>query len=95
MRNSISLYNRIKNNSNVSYEQVMDKVIHILLIKLFITGNINREREMFASPEGQELMCQWGLPAGLVGIGALSLGYPAAEAGQAKPRKEDYFRIIK
>lgn len=24
---------------------------------------IHREREMFASPEGQELMCQWGLPA--------------------------------
>lgn len=56
---------------------------------------IHREREMFTSPEGQELMCQWGLPAGLVGIGGLSLGYPAAEAGQAKPRKEDYFRIIK
>ena len=42
LRNSISLYNRIKNNSNVSYEQAMDKVIHNLLIKLFITWHINR-----------------------------------------------------
>lgn len=56
---------------------------------------IHREREMFSTPEGQELMAQWGLPEGLVGIGALALGYPAEAAPSAKSRKEDYYRIVK
>ena len=56
---------------------------------------IHREREMFATEEGQELMKQWGLPEGLIGIGALALGYPGAEPAPAKPRKEGYTRIIR
>ena len=56
---------------------------------------IHREREMFATEEGKELMKQWGLPEGLVGIGALALGYPDGEPSPAKPRKEGYTRIIR
>lgn len=56
---------------------------------------IHREREMFATEEGKELMKQWGLPEGLMGVGALSLGYPEGELASAKPRKEGYARIIK
>ena len=56
---------------------------------------INREREMFATEEGGALMKQWGLPEGLCGVGALSLGYPAAEPSPRKPRKEDYVRVIR
>ena len=56
---------------------------------------IHREGEMFATEEGKELMSQWGLPEGLVGIGALSLGYPAGEPSPAKPRKEGYTRVIR
>ena len=56
---------------------------------------IHREREMFTTEEGQELMKQWGLPDGLVGIGALSVGYPAGEPSPAKPRKEGYTRVIR
>ena len=56
---------------------------------------IHREREMFATEEGKELMREWGLPGGLVGIGALSLGYPDGEPSPAKPRKEGYARVIK
>lgn len=56
---------------------------------------IHREREMFATPEGKELMKSWGLPDGLIGIGALALGYPEGEPAQPKPRKPDYYRIIK
>ena len=56
---------------------------------------IHREQEMFATEEGKELMKQWGLPEGLVGIGALSLGYPDAEPSPAKPRKEGYTRVIR
>ena len=56
---------------------------------------IHREKEIFATEEGKEWMAQWGLPEGLVGIGALSLGYPAGEPSPAKPRKEGYTRIIR
>jgi len=56
---------------------------------------IHREREMFATEEGKELMREWGLPDGLIGIGALALGYPDGEPSPAKPRKEGYARVIK
>ncbi len=56
---------------------------------------INREREMFATPEGKEMMKELGLPEGLIGIGALALGYPAAPPKDPKPRKDNYFRIVK
>ena len=56
---------------------------------------INREREMFATDEGKALMAELGLPEGLIGIGALALGYPAAPAKEPKPRKTDYWRIVK
>jgi len=56
---------------------------------------INREREMFATPAGKELMKELGLPEGLIGIGALALGYPASYPPTVKARKMNYFRIIK
>jgi len=56
---------------------------------------INREREMFDTEEGKALMAKWGLPDDLMGVGALALGYPAAEPKTPKPRKEGYYRIIK
>ena len=56
---------------------------------------INREREMFATEGGKALMAELGLPEGLMGIGALALGYPAAPPKEPKPRKENYYRIVK
>ncbi len=56
---------------------------------------INREREMFATEEGKALMKEFGLPDGLIGIGALALGYPAGPTRDPKPRKENYYRIVK
>ena len=56
---------------------------------------INREREMFATPEGKQMMKEMGLPDGLIGIGALALGYPASFPPGVKPRKKDYYRIIR
>ena len=55
---------------------------------------INREREMFATEEGRALMAELGLPEGLIGVGALALGYPAAPPRDPKPRKENYFRVV-
>ena len=56
---------------------------------------IHREREMFATDEGKELMSHWGLPEGLIGIGGLALGYPKGEPFAPKPRKEGYARVIR
>lgn len=56
---------------------------------------INREIEMFGTEEGKLLMKEMGLPDGLMGIGALSLGYPAAYPPSVKARKQDYCRIIR
>ena len=50
---------------------------------------------MFATDEGRALMAQLGLPEGLMGVGALALGYPAKPLPPARPRKENYFRIVK
>ena len=56
---------------------------------------INREKQMFDTEEGKVLMKEWGLPDGLIGIGALAMGYPSREFRPAKPRKEGYYRIIR
>lgn len=56
---------------------------------------INREREMFSTAEGKRIANGFGLPEGLVGIGAIALGYPASYPHTVKPRKEGYVRIIK
>ncbi len=55
---------------------------------------INREIEMFSTPEGKALMAKWGLPEGLMGVGALSLGYAEGPMKEPKPRKEGYYRIV-
>lgn len=55
---------------------------------------INREREMFATDEGKALMQKWGLPEGLIGVGALSLGYDDGGTHAPKPRKEGYVRVV-
>ena len=56
---------------------------------------IHREREIFATEEGKEMMQAWGLPEGLVGAAALALGYPNGDPSPAKPRKEGYTRVIR
>jgi hypothetical protein len=50
---------------------------------------------MFETEEGKALMKKWGLPDDLIGVGALALGYPASEPKTPKPRKENYYRIIR
>lgn len=55
---------------------------------------INREIEMFETPEGRLLKDALGVPKEAGGIGALALGYPDKPYREPKPRKKDYFRII-
>ena len=56
---------------------------------------INREEQVFATPEGQQLMKDWDLPEGLIGVGAIALGYASSHPHTVKPRKEGYYRVIK
>jgi len=56
---------------------------------------IHREREMFETEEGRQLMKRFGLPDGLIGVGSIALGYAVNALPAAKPRKADYYRIIK
>ncbi|MDR2536558.1 MAG: nitroreductase family protein [Treponema sp.] len=56
---------------------------------------IYRAKEVFASSEGKELLKQWGLSENYVGIGHVTLGYPAGDPPQPKPRKKDYIIKIK
>jgi len=51
---------------------------------------INRERQMFETDEGKELMKKWGLDSDYVGIGGVSLGYADCEHPEPKARKDDY-----
>lgn len=48
---------------------------------------INRERQIFDSPEGKELLQAWGLPQTMRGVGALALGYPAGDPPAPAARK--------
>ncbi len=56
---------------------------------------IHREREMFETPEGKDLIREWGLPENIIGVGALALGYADGDLPKPKPRKEGYYRIVK
>ncbi|MDR1316590.1 MAG: nitroreductase [Spirochaetales bacterium] len=54
---------------------------------------INRERQMFDSPEGKALLKGWGIGEDFVGVGAIALGYPDCALPAAAERKDGY--IIK
>ena len=51
---------------------------------------VHREREIFDSEAGKALLREWNLPETLRGVGSIALGYPAAPAGEAAPRKAGY-----
>lgn len=51
---------------------------------------VHREREIFDSKSGKDLLWEWKLPEILRGIEAIALGYPAQEAGKPSARKQNY-----
>jgi nitroreductase len=51
---------------------------------------VAREREMFETAEGKELLQKWDLSGDLVGVGAIALGYADCDPPQAAARKKDY-----
>ena len=56
---------------------------------------IHRAKETFESPEGKDLLKQWGIEGNYEGIGHLILGYAKGEAPAPKPRKENYVYYVK
>lgn len=56
---------------------------------------INRVDTMFESEEGKAILRELGLPEDLAGIGSLALGYASSQPKTVKPRKEDYYRVVK
>ena len=56
---------------------------------------IHRAKETFESPEGKELLKQWGIEGNYEGLGNLILGYAKGEAPAPKPRKENYVYYVK
>ena len=56
---------------------------------------IHRAKETFESPEGKELLKQWGIEGNYEGIGHLILGYAKGEAPAPKLRKENYVYYVK
>ena len=56
---------------------------------------IHRAKEVFASEEGQAILKSLGIEGEYEGIGNLVLGYAAAPAGAAHPRKDNYVYYIR
>ena len=55
---------------------------------------IHRTKEVFELEEGKELLRKWGIEEDLEGVASIALGYPDMDLPEAKPRKEDYYKII-
>ena len=56
---------------------------------------IHRPREMFDTEEGKAMLRAWGLDEKLCGVCSIALGYADCEHPAPKPRKADYYKIIK
>lgn len=56
---------------------------------------VHRARQEFDSPEGKALLKEWGIQEDYIGVGHCLLGYPAQEAPEPKPRKEDYIVYVR
>ena len=56
---------------------------------------VNRATELFAMPEGKELLKKWGIEGEYIGVGNCILGYPDQDHPQMKPRKENYVYYVR
>lgn len=56
---------------------------------------IHRTRQMFETPEGLALLKKWGVEKKLIGVGSCILGYPEGTHPEAKPRKADFYTIVR
>ena len=56
---------------------------------------IHRCHEIFELEEGKALLAKWGIKENVTGVASMAVGYPDMPQPEAKPRREDYVKIIK
>ena len=56
---------------------------------------INRTKEIFENEEGKKLLKKWGITEEVVGVASIALGYKDCDEPSPKPRREDYYKIVK
>ena len=56
---------------------------------------IHREKQMFESEEGKNLLKEWGIEGDYIGVGSCALGYPDCPKSEVAPRKGDYVVYIR
>lgn len=55
---------------------------------------IHRTKEMFETPEGKEMLAEWNIPANMMGVASIALGYPDCGLPEAAGRKKDYITVV-
>ena len=56
---------------------------------------IHRCHQMFEMEEGKALLKKWGIKEDLVGVASLAVGYADQEQPHPRPRKENFYKIVK
>ena len=51
---------------------------------------VHRERQMFETADGKDLLMKWGVTGDYIGVGSCILGYPDCEHPKAAPRKDKF-----
>ncbi len=51
---------------------------------------VHRERQMFETEAGKDLLRTWGVTGDYIGVGSCILGYPDCEHPNAAPRKDNF-----
>jgi nitroreductase len=78
----------------VTYMEDACNVLTYLLLAAHAAGLgavwVAREKEMFETDGGKELLRNWGLSEDLVGIGAVAIGYANGDTPKAAVRKKEY-----
>lgn len=56
---------------------------------------IHREKQMFESSQGRELLKKWGVNGEYIGVGSCAIGYPDCPTPEAPTRKDGYVVYIR
>lgn len=56
---------------------------------------IHRSRQIFDTEEGKKIKAEWGIAEDDYCMSSIALGYADCEYPDAKPRKDNYYQIIK
>lgn len=88
-----------KNRNNVTYLEDGSLVMGNLMNAAYAVGVdscwIHRAKEEFESPEGKQLLKEWGITGDIAGVGHCILGYRDGELPTPAPRKDDYIVYVK